>query len=265
MAGGKPNIEFISMIEGVEETMPIIPAHMHKYRWLKRAAQDFSKRGSLVSKHQPSVFHSPMNIQHTARCPGIIQLKNKGFIVRNHQDIHLKFSGDDDQYEWMTPLNQTAMSDGVCEDQITHHFKSNLYEFFDNWPKDTMKSNLKINLPWQVRVPKGYELLMIDPFYKDDFRFTVCPGIFDHNLGIARINVPTWFHMTSGETLIKAGTPIAQLIPIKKEEIDYKLLNPKTDKHYKRDLNITGLKLKSTFNKNYTKIRKWYEDWMDDK
>jgi len=257
-------IEFISAIEGVEETMPIIPAHLHKYEWLKKAAKSFGEEGSLVKK-QSSIFHSPLDVQHTSRCPGIIQLKNKGFILRNHQDIHLQIHNDGD-YTWHTPTNQTAMSDGLLEDAVTHHFQTNLYDFFENWPKDTMKIMVKINLPWYVRIPNGYELLMIDPFYKDDFRFTVCPGIFDYNLGLARLNVPTWWHMTSGETLIKAGTPIAQLIPIKKEQpLKYKLFNKETDKNFKRDSNINFLKMKENFNSNYTKARKWFEEWLSGK
>ena len=114
------------------------------------------------------------------------------------------------------------MSKGICEQSVAHHPPSNLYNFFKNWPKDTMKPNIKINLPWQVRIPKGYELLMIDPFYKDDFRFTVCPGIFDYNLGLATLNVPTWFHMTSGTTLIKAGTPIIKLAITKIHQVQIK-------------------------------------------
>ena len=256
MAGGE--IQFISMIEGVDETMPIIPAHLYKYDWLKRAAQSFGKLGSLD-------LNNSYNVQHTSKCPGIIQLKNKGFIVRTHQDLTLRFDNDE-QYSWMAPINQVAMSNGICEKSVTHHPPSNLYNFFKNWPKDTMKPNIKINLPWQVRIPKGYELLMVDPFYKDDFRFTVCPGIFDCNLGLATLNVPTWFHMTSGQTLIKAGTPIAQLIPIKKDEkLKYKILNTKTDKNYVRDSNVTVLKMLETFNTNYTKVRKWYEDWLHGK
>ena len=43
-----------------------------------------------------------------------------------------------------------------------------MYNFMSSWPKDTMKIILKLNLPWALRIPKGYDVLMIDAFYKDD-------------------------------------------------------------------------------------------------
>ena len=101
---------------------------------------------------------------------------------------------------------------------------------------------------------------MIDPFYKDDYRFTVCPGIFEHELGLARINVPVFWHNTSGEFLIKAGTPIAQLIPIKTDTIDYSLTNKTEDKKFKQDTEVLFLKIKENFNTNYNKVRNFFRE-----
>ena len=210
-------IQFISMIEGVEETMPIIPASQQKYDWVQKAAKDFKDNGSLIkNKDVPS--HNKNDVQHTSKCPGIIKLKGKGFIVRNHSDIKLTLK--DNTYNWNTPTNWTEMSDNLCEDTITHHFQESLHDFMSDWPKDTLETPLKIGLPWMIKIPKGWEVLMVDPFYKDDSRFTVCPGIFQSELGLAVLNVPILWHSKKGEWLIKSGTPIAQLIPGK----DY--LNP---------------------------------------
>ena len=243
-------LEFISMIEGVEETMPIIPASQHKYSWVQKAAKDFKDNGSLDKDNY--------DIQHTSKCPGIIKLKGKGFIARNHSDIKLSLKNN--SYEWNTPTNWTKMSDNLCEDTITHHFQESLHDFMSDWPKDTLPIVLKINLPWYIRIPKGWEVLVIDPFYKDDYRFTVCPGIFEHELGLARINVPVFWHNTSGEFLIKAGTPIAQLIPIKTDTIDYSLTNKTEDKKFKQDIEVLILKLKENFNTNYNKVRNFFRE-----
>ena len=250
-------IQFISMIEGVEETMPIIPASQHKYSWVQKATKDFKDNGSLIkNKDVPS--HNKNDVQHTSKCPGIIKLKGKGFIVRNHSDIKLTLK--DNTYNWNTPTNWTEMSDNLCEDTITHHFQESLHDFMSDWPKDTLPIVLKINLPWYIRIPKGWEVMMIDPFYKDDYRFTVCPGIFEHDLGLARLNVPVFWHSTSGEFLIKAGTPIAQLIPMKTDKIDYSLTNKTEDKKFKQDFEVMILKLKESFNTNYNKVRNFFRE-----
>jgi len=253
-------LEFISMIEGVEETMPIIPASQYKYNWVQKAAKDFKDNGSLIkNKFVPS--HNKNDVQHTSKCPGIIKLKGKGFIVRNHSDIKLTLK--DNTYEWNTPTDWHKMSNNLCEDTITHHFQESLHDFMSDWPKDTLPIILKINLPWYMRIPKGWEVMMIDPFYKDDYRFTVCPGIFEHELGLARLNVPVFWHSTSGEFLIKSGTPIAQLIPIKTETLDYSLTNKTLDKKFNQDIEVLFLKLKENFNTNYNKVRNFFRDRDD--
>ena len=40
----KPKIEFISLVSGVDKTMPIIEASKHKPSWIKKAAADFKAK-----------------------------------------------------------------------------------------------------------------------------------------------------------------------------------------------------------------------------
>ena len=251
------NIKFISVIEGVEETMPIIPASKQQYGWVKKAANHLKTVGSLTEMEEYA--NSNLDIRHTSKCPGIINLKSKGFIVRNHSDINLKILDKDGGYEWNTPSNWIEMSDGICENTITHHFEGSLHQFMNDWPKDTLLIVLKINLPWYVKIPKGWELIMVDPFYKDDYRFTVCPGIFEPELGLAKLNIPVHWHSTSGEFMIKAGTPIAQLIPLRKENIDFELSNKNNDKDFNKEYRLMNLKFQESFKRNYNKVREFFK------
>jgi len=250
-------IEFISLIDGVEETMPIIPASQQKYDWVQKATKDFKDRGSLIKLSEDVELNSCLDVTHTSKCPGIIRFKGKGFIVKNHSDIKLKIK--DNLYEWTTPTSWADTSNNFCEDAVSHHLKESLHDFMSGWPKDTLPIIIKINLPWHMRIPKNWEVMMIDPFYKDDFRFTVCPGIFEHDLGLAKLTVPVFWHSTNGEFLIKSGTPIAQLIPIKQEKINYTLKNKTTDKNFKKDFNLMFLKMKENFDTNYNKIRNFFK------
>jgi hypothetical protein len=247
-----PKIQFISLIEGIEETMPVIPASEQKYGWVKRA-------GALTKE----LNKSQIGTKHhsTLKCPAIFQFRNNGFIVRLPFDIKIKINSELD-YEWhhqhQTPgwLSNT----GVMKEFVTHHDIDLMYNFMSSWPQDTMKIILKLNLPWALRIPKGFDVLMIDAFYKDDNRFTVCPGIFESELGIGNLTVPVMWHSTKGEFLIKAGTPIAQLVPIKKETVSHQNLNLTTDKNFRRDGVITFLKMRESFEKNYNKTREFLKD-----
>ena len=159
----KDKIKFISLIEGVEETMPVISAATHKYNWVKKCVDDLKENGSILNR-QANQQHLHKT-GHTSKCPGIFAVKNKGFIVRTHSDIKLKIEGN--QYGWQTPHDWRAFS-GSSEETISHHFQDSLHKFMSDWPKDTLETPLKIGLPWMIKIPKGWEVLMVDPFYKDD-------------------------------------------------------------------------------------------------
>ena len=240
-----PEIQFVSLVEGIEETMPIIPVSEQKYDWVKRAGVQTKER------NQGQTVKS----RNTLRCPAIFQFRNMGFLMRAPFDILIKIKSET-EYEWEhgSPQYEELLK------LVSHHDLELMYNFMNSWPKDTMKIILKLNLPWALRIPKGYDVLMIDPFYKDDNRFTVCPGTFESQLGIGQLNVPVMWHSTKGEFLIKAGTPIAQLVPIKRETVSHQNLNLTTDKNFRRDSAITFLKIRESFERNYNKAREFLKD-----
>ena len=245
------DIQFISMVEGIEETMPVLSISEYRYDWLKRAGARLKERSKEVEEWHKS--------NSTLKCPALTQFGNKGFILRAPLDIHLTIESDN-TYKWQTPVSQVFAEN--LEPAVAHHNEYSFYDFMTSWPKDTMKIILKLNLPWAMRIPKGYEVLLIEPFYKDDCRFTVCSGIFDSDLGIATLTIPVMWHSTKGSYVIKSGTPIAQLIPIKKETITHQNLNLVTDKNYKRDNALSYIKMRESFNTNYEKAREFLRDKM---
>ena len=253
-------IDFIAQVEGVEKTMPIIKASEYRHKWMFKMAQDYKKFGSLTqrSEFENTPFAVKKDQRHTSKCPGIIDYRNQGYIVRLHQDVKIDVLGDDEEsYRWQVPLNDKTI--GVKEEFINHHGEGNLYPFYENWPKDTLKKILKVNMPWKVRIPKDHYLLQMHPFYLDDFRFTTCSGILDCDLGIGSIMVPMFWHTTKGEELIKAGTPIAQLILIPKDEIEHRNLNIVTDPKFKEEQRISYLMLRNQFTVNYNKIKEFWK------
>jgi hypothetical protein len=72
--------------------------------------------------------------------------------------------------------------------------------------------------------------------------------------------VPMFWHTTKGEELIKAGTPIAQLILIPKDEIEHRNLNIVTDPKFKEEQRISYLMLRNQFTVNYNKIKEFWKE-----
>lgn len=247
----KSKITFYCTIDGLEKTMPIILSKEYKHEWLKKAHEKFIEKNLNVSK-----INKDGRIGNTSRCPGIITVKNQGWLLRTWQDIELKL--DKDNYFWRTPLDQKNLSENYSAEQIDHHNESMLYDNFLNWPKDTFSKVIKINTPWIAKIPKGYVLYQFHPFYLDDNRFSVLPGCYLPEYGLFSINVPVFWHATKGDFFIKAGTPITQLILMKKEEINFNNIYYKEDKNFKKEHNISTILNFSSFKKQYNKIKEFY-------
>jgi hypothetical protein len=70
---------------------------------------------------------------------------------------------------------------------------------------------------WGIEVPKGYSVLITHPFNRFDLPFTTLSGIIDGDTYHSAGNLP--FFIKSGwEGIIPAGTPFAQVIPIKRDD-----------------------------------------------
>jgi|TARA_R100001129_G_scaffold85216_1_gene57902 hypothetical protein len=84
----------------------------------------------------------------------------------------------------------------------------------------------KIISPWIIKTPPGYSCLFTSPFNNKDDRFDVITGIVDTDTFDKEINFPIVINgdkYPSLETTIKKGTPIAQIIPFKRDNWKLKI------------------------------------------
>lgn len=271
MYQGKPKVEFICTLPGVEKVMPVIKASDYKHTWIQKAVQDMKSGGSITKKWRRD-WEVPSNMnpipgmpqkdldkesRHTAKCPALQMVMNTGWILRLHQDLKLNTIGNGEDVNFTIPIQSGSP---LVSKHLTHGF----YPFFKNWPKDTMKKIIKINLPWHARIPKGYKLLQTHPFLLDDFRFTTMSGVLDPHLGIASVGtIPMWWHTTNDEEehTIKAGTPLAQYILIPKDEPDFTQKDMDEDKMFKKEYAINQLLLAGTFERSYNKVREFWKKY----
>jgi len=75
---------------------------------------------------------------------------------------------------------------------------------------------LKFQGIWRVRLPKNYSLLYTHPFWHWDLPFMSTTGIVDSDKHDLEINIPFFIKKDFFGTIEK-NTPIAQIIPIKRE------------------------------------------------
>jgi len=189
-------LRFYSMEPGVAEVFPVIPAHKLKRDWMQRSDPPDPDNGNM----------------HTKNCPGITKLVSMGYILRAPADFIIKTSADNTTtFQW-TEARRFNTEDPENKRYVGFHNQHQTEPTLDD-PNKTLKVAVKIDTPWRVKASDDILLLQTPVSYNNESRFTAAHGILDPRYGHV-VNVQLYWHVLEGETLIKAGTPLAQYIPV---------------------------------------------------
>jgi hypothetical protein len=75
---------------------------------------------------------------------------------------------------------------------------------------------------WMIRAAPGYSLLFVPPLNRPDPRFTCMSGMVDSDGYFEYVNFPFLFNEPNFHGIIPAGTPLVQVIPIKRDSLNLK-------------------------------------------
>lgn len=154
------------------------------------------------------------------RCPPFLDAMVIGWIIPLAADVYFKSNqnGSYNQYksEFYKPIIENHF-----EEQITSKKSPN-----PNLPKPPLKW---MNY-WQIKVPRGYSVLFIPPLNRPENRFTCLSGIVDCDEFEEYINFPFFWNVSNFNGIIHAGTPLVQVIPIKRDNLIKKSVVRKSNK-----------------------------------
>lgn len=137
------------------------------------------------------------------RCMPVFDAIEAGYIIVSHADVLVSQRNNQFYYEWPSG------------DPIQFHPVSQLANYPNN---KTHKDNLpKWMNPWAIETPKGYSTMFVQPFHRESV-FTILPGVVDTDTYTTMVNFPFVLNDPNFEGLIPAGTPIAQVIPFKRDK-----------------------------------------------
>jgi hypothetical protein len=140
------------------------------------------------------------------RCMPVFDAITAGYIITSPADVYVKIKDEKQFFEW-SALNLIGFH--PIEQAPTHpNLKPHAYPKWMN--------------PWAIKTPKGYSTLFIQPMHRESV-FTVLPGIVDTDNYTAPVNFPMVINDPNFEGLIPQGTPIAQVIPFKRENWEIKI------------------------------------------
>jgi hypothetical protein len=223
LKGDKMKIIFTNILErNLEEPKP---ASKFIPDWYKNL------ESYVVGEKKPNGFGD--TTATAKKCMPVFDALTAGYIITSPADVYVSIRDGEQFFEWVS-----------C-DLISFHPVSQAPEH----PLRQPHSYAKWNNPWAIKTPKGYSVLIVQPFHRES-SFTILPGVVDTDTYTPAINFPFVMNDPNFQGLIPAGTPIAQVIPFKRE--DWKM-EIGSEEELKEQRNITQ-KLQTKFFDRYKQM-----------
>ena len=135
------------------------------------------------------------------RCMPVFDAITAGYIITSPADVYVSIKEEKQFFEWST----LGLISFHPIEQAPEHPMRNQHAY-PKWMN-----------PWAIKTPKGYSTLFTQPMHRESV-FTILPGIVDTDTYTAPVNFPMVINDPNFEGLIPKGTPIAQVIPFKRED-----------------------------------------------
>ncbi len=134
------------------------------------------------------------------RCMPVFDAITAGYIITLPTDVYVSLKDGEQFFQW---ANFGLVSFHAVEQAPTHpEKKPHPYPKWINY--------------WAIKTPKGYSTMFVQPMHRESV-FTILPGVVDTDDYCAPINFPFVINDPNFEGLIPKGTPIAQVIPFKRD------------------------------------------------
>lgn len=203
-------VRFYSLDPAVSTMYPIVENRLTEREWNSLATTE---------RNRPE-----QGKQIVLNCPAIKQITNAGYVLRAPADFIIKTGKDVEHMSWETPFLFKRHSDRYTfsgsEYYVSWHSPAQteplIPKFHPHADKPTHNVAVKVETPWRVKASDDILLLQIPVSYTNENRFTAAMGILDPRYMHA-VSVQLFWHITEGEELVKAGTPLVQYIPISRE------------------------------------------------
>lgn len=147
--------------------------------------------------------------QTIKRCMPVFDAITAGYILKLYTDLTIDRTDDGLKFEWSFDTKDT----------ITWH---PAYQLLNYRNLDLPQGAPKLGNPWGIKTPKGYSCLFIPPVHRPSCGIRILEGFVDTDKYENSVQFP--FLVDDGFTgTIPAGTPIAQVIPFKRDSFRMEL------------------------------------------
>lgn len=137
------------------------------------------------------------------KCTPLLDGMNMGYIIPLWADVMVEQDNQFPQIYWKTQANIFELH-GPASREVPAPvgYDQVVYKYLNTWIPQT---------------PKGYSCLVVSPFGFNDLPFKAVPAVVDTDKSTLELIFPMWVK-TGFEGIVEKGTPIAQIIPFKRDD-----------------------------------------------
>ena len=177
------------------------PARKFLPEWYKKLPQKINKENKLENST-------------IKRCAPFQDAMNAGWIIPLAADVEIITNSDASGVTYKSMFHKNI---------IENHNEKQLNP--PDGPSHPMvpKPPMKFLNYWYIKIPRGYSALFVSPLNRADPRFSCMAGLVDDGYmgteALEYINFPFSFNIPNYTGIIKAGTPLVQMILLKRDNV----------------------------------------------
>jgi hypothetical protein len=200
-------VRFYSLDQNVATIYPVIESKITERDWNEAAN---------IERNRPE-----QGRQIVLNCPAIKQIVNTGYVLCAPADFVIKTGPTHEHLSWEAPFMFKRHSDKYtfsgADYYVSWHSPAQTEPLIPreipNSDRQNLHAAVKVETPWRIKASDDIVFLQIPVSYNNEARFTAAVGVVDPRYMHA-ISVQLFWHVLEGETLVRAGTPLVQYVPI---------------------------------------------------
>jgi len=207
---------------------------------IKNLPNWFKKQNSYVANNSDVINGSQMIT--VKKCTAFFDVISSGYVLKCPFDLYIDTTGNEPIYDIPTTLK------GLKFPMIGSHSNIQISEY----PIDLEKYQpdlLRINMIWLIQTPKGYSSLIIDTQHSDRLPIKAISAVIDTDTFYTD-GLFSFIVEKNYKGIIKKGTPLVQVIPIKRNSWQSEIIN---DNNILDKLRYQRYVIRTVFSKGYKK------------
>ena len=223
-----PTIKFTDDTGLVPEMYYPKPSKMVIPEWFKKLAPEFDYKTKMDGPGGTKAVSGK-------RCIPMLDAMTIGYTLFTSEDIRVTRHEGLPYYEWARRDEAISFHD---HKQLSTH------------PEVAGGQNIpKWNSPWIIKTPPGYSCLFVPPLNNPETPIKIFSGVVDTDTYIDFVHLPFLLVDKSFEGTIPAGSPIAQVIPFRRDSWKMEI-----NTISKEEISKTVQKRESMFFERYKKL-----------